>query len=99
MAVVLMMEWDNPKEATRLKEYREATRDVSLWDQRAKNGIVKSFASWTDGSGHMIFWVEFENVEGSAKLWGDKEYQMFTTRLHPLVDNLHIRLLRPGIVV
>jgi len=100
LTAVLMMEWDNPKEEARLKEYREYTREsLSSWDRRVKEGIVKSYGSWTDGSGHMIFWVEFENVERFSKLWSDKEYQMSTTRFHPLADNVRIRLLRPGIVV
>jgi len=102
LAVVLMMEWDKPKEETRLREYRKTgprTMHVQdpWWQKKVKEGIVKRAEGWADVTGHIIGWIEFENMDTFGKFWSDKEWHMLTIGFQPLVDNLHMRLLRPSV--
>jgi hypothetical protein len=100
MKVVLLVEWDNAKDESRYKKYAEQNREPipEWWTKLAEETNVKS-GEWADNTGHMVNWLEFENIEAYAKLWGNEEWHKFWLSRNPFRDNLSFRLLRPSIPV
>ena len=105
MAVVFMMEWDNPKDEARYKKFSEFQswrkgltekykEYVETMNKMNQEGTLK-FNGWTDNTGHIIGWWEFESIESFGKLWVVEEWHKWTIEFNHLVDNLHFRLLRP----
>jgi len=93
------MEYDNTKDRARYKRYADFTREPHPWWQKMeKEGIVKT-SGWADNTGHIVNWLEFENMEAFAKLWADEEYRKWVLEFNPLVDNLRFRLLRPSVSI
>ena len=100
MTVILLLEWDNANEETRLKKYRETVpKRQKFWQKKIEEGIVKNMSGGSDITRHMIGLVEFENWDAFAKVYSDEEFQMMFVELCHLVDNLSYRLLRPGITI
>lgn len=101
MPVVLLVEWDNPKETERNKRHYKWGREVfrPYYEKRRKEGVKWEASSWADGTGHIIAWHEFETLEDFSKIWNDTEYQEMTARWTYLVDNARARILRPSISV
>ena len=99
LTVVLLVEWDNPKEEERLEKRYKFTREVTdpYWQEKMEEGIVKDVSDWADNTGHRIKWIKFESMDNFAKIWGENEYHRGTTGFSRLVDNLRYRLLRPTI--
>ena len=63
MPVVLMREWDNPKDPERKRKKLKFSSEVSkpYWKKLFKEkGIKSKYGTWSDNMGHMISWVEFE---------------------------------------
>jgi hypothetical protein len=101
MKVVLFMEFDNPKDGSRFKKYAEQTREPDPeWVKKLVEESNVKYSDWTDNTGHIISWFEFENMEAFSKMWYTEEWQKrIQLKLSPLVDNLRIRLLRPTVTI
>ncbi len=101
MKVVLLVEWDNAKDESRYEKYVELNREPRPpeWMKKMlEEGIIKA-SGWSDNTGHIIRWNEFENIEAFTKLWNSEEWHKMMLRLNPIVDNLRFRLLRPGVII
>jgi uncharacterized protein (DUF1330 family) len=92
------MEWDDAKDEARLEEYYRhgPERRLPYFQKKIEEGIVKSAQGWGDGTGHIVFLIEFEDTDAFAKFWADPEWHKITLEFFPLVDNLRHRLMRPG---
>lgn len=99
MKVLVIWEWDNPKEDGRLKKYYEWSAGTDYeYVLKLQKGVCK-VSDWTDGTGHNIYIQEFESMEDFAKVWGDDEYHRCFVRFCRLVDNATRRIVRDGIGV
>ena len=98
MAVVVFSEWDDAKDEARLRKKAEwdkgKEKGMRWWQEKIKEGVVKSVSGWTDGTGHNIVWVELENIGKFSELWNDETYHELSKEGLPLVDNYRIRILR-----
>lgn len=96
MPVILHFEWDNPKELKRLKRYYEyAPTNEAVWKKKLDAGLVKKTGSWSDGTGHIIALIEFEDMVAFAKVWNDEEIIEDRVKFCRLVDNPMYRILIP----
>jgi hypothetical protein len=104
MPVVVMIEWDNAKDESRYEKYAKLSRTqggvgyTPLLQKMIKEGVAKT-SGWTDNTGHLVGWWEFENLEAYAKLWADEEFHRRWLQSNPLVDNARIRILRPAVPI
>ncbi|GAG28118.1 unnamed protein product [marine sediment metagenome] len=100
MKVALLVEWDNAKDESRYKKYGEQTREPRPeWlEKMVEEGLFKG-SGWTDNTGHVIRWFEFENMEAFAKLWNHEGWHKRWLRRSPVLDNLRFRLLRPSMSI
>ena len=100
MKVVFLVEWDNAKDESRYKKYAEQLKEPrpEWFKKLVEEGIFKG-RNWTDNTGHIIRWVEFENMEAFSKLWNNEEWQKMWLSFNPVVDNLSLRLLRPSVTI
>jgi hypothetical protein len=98
MAVVMFSEWDNAKDEARYKKYGELSRGKTMeWFQKkVKEGVIKNVSSWSDNTGHIILWCEFDGIDLVAKLWKDEEFHKLMMEFFPFVDNMKTRLMRPA---
>ena len=102
MPVVLMGEWDNPKDEERNEKRLKFGREVATpyWEKLVEEkGIKVKGGVWSDNTGHMIGWREFETMEDFSKMWEDERYQQMWAAWVYLVDNAKIRLLRPTLTI
>jgi len=100
MPVVGIVEWDNPKDEERNKKRLKFGREVMMpyWEKLVKEkGIKAEGGAWSDNTGHMISWWEFETMEDFSKMWEDKRWQQMRGQWTYYADNVSIRLLRPSI--
>ena len=102
MPLVLLLEWDNPKDEERnekrLKFANEVWTPYSQKLMKEKDVKVES-SVWSDNTGHMVQWIKFETMEDFAKMWNDERQQQMIARWAYLVDNVRIRLLRPLLTI
>ena len=109
MSVVLMVEWNTPKEETRYRKYVEYqswrgglaekyAKYVDFLDKMIQEGKLKQ-STWADGTGHIINWLEFDSIESFAKFWSLDEAHKRGIYRTPLVDKVRIRLLRPSLMI
>ena len=102
MPVVYLMEWDIPKDEERSEKRRKWFREVMMpnWEKIVEEkGIKFKGGSWSDNTGHTIWWNRFETMEDFAKAWDDERWQQMSARWAYFVDNLRIRLLRPSVTI
>ena len=102
MTVVLMREWDNPKDPERNRKRLKFGSEVMTpyWEKMVKEKDIKHKGSgWSDNTGHMIGWGEFETMEDFSKMWEDEGIQQIWAAWAYLVDNARIRLLRPTFMI
>jgi hypothetical protein len=99
MRVLVILEWDNPKEEGRLNKYIEwcngPDREYML---KIQKGLCK-VDDWSDGTGHNVDIQEFESMGDFAKVWGDDEYHRCFVRFCRTVDNVSRRTLRDAVAV
>jgi len=97
MKVVMLGEFNTPKEPERNKRRYQFADEVGkpYWDKKDKEVKMKR-SGWSNGSGVVIFWWEFETLEDFNKLWGDEEFQILMARWSYFVDNVKIRVLWPS---
>ena len=99
MKVVLLVEWDNAKDESRYKEYAKRSREPPEWWNKLVEESNVKVSNWVDNTGHIINWLEFENMEALAKVWDSEDWQNRWTKWNWLVDNLSFRFLRPALGV
>ena len=102
MPVLLMMEWDHPKDMERLKKQFKFNSEVwgPYWQKLIEEkGIKVESSDWSDNTGHKVFLVKFETMEDFSKAWEDEGHQQRWAAWAQLADNVRIRLLRPGLVI
>ena len=102
MPVVLLIEWDNPKDEERNEKRLKYGREVltPYWEKMKKEKDIKVESSdWSDNTGHMISWSKFETMEDFAKMWNDERWQQMWARWAYLSDNVKNRLLRPSVTI
>ena len=78
MPVVLLVEWDNPKDEERNEKRHKYVREVvTPYTQqlRKEKDIKLESSDWSDNTGHIVDWTEFETMEDFAKMWNDERYQ------------------------
>jgi len=101
MKVVLLVEWDNPKDEARDKKGIKFNEEfiTPYWESVEEKGIKITASVWSDNTGHMVGWYELEDLEEFTKWWNDERMQQMWSRWTYLVDNVRIRLLRPGLTI
>lgn len=98
MPVYLFLEQDNPKDKTRMTEYRKwVEEDWFPYIQKKQEEGVCKMTGLSDNTGHVMALFEFEDMEALAKIWDDEKYHRIMIKGNRLVDNLKIRLCRPSI--
>ena len=102
MPVVGIVEWDNPKDRDRNEKRLKFGSEVMMpyWEKLVKEkGIKFKGGAWSDNTGHMINWTEFETMEDFSKMWEDERWQQMRGQWAYLADNVRIRLLRPTLTI
>jgi len=99
LKVVLLWEWDNPKDEERNKKRLKHGYEVvaPYLEKKREEGIKYESSVWSDNTGHMVGWFEYETEEDFVKMWGDDEFHHIMARRAYYVDNASHRLLRPTI--
>jgi hypothetical protein len=97
MPVVMMIEFNNPKEPDRTKKKYDLEKKhfEPYYEEKVKSGIKWKAEDYTDGSGWYVAWMEFETMEEFTKIWTDEVFQRMFTRFSNLVDDCKVRILRP----
>ena len=96
MKVVMMVEFNTPKELERNKKrYQFQDEHLRPYFTKKDKEVKMNRSSWSDGSGTVIGWWKFESLEDFNKVWGDDEFQIMIGRWSYFVDNVKIRILRP----
>jgi len=92
-------EWGNFKDETRLKaRYRYNETYMPYMKKAAQEYNIK-MSGWTDGSGHMVYLVEYESAEDHARAWSDDEFYGKYVRFCRLIRNHSRRIFRPPLRV
>lgn len=102
MPVVLLVEWDNPKCDERNKERQKYQNEVwSPYGEKLieEKGVKVKSSGWSDNTGHIVVWREYDSMEDFAKEWEDERNQQMWARWTHFADNIRYRLLRPSITV
>ena len=96
--MLLHIEWDDARDEPRLKKYYQYNLEKNRpwWQKKIDEGIVKSAQGWGDGTGHIVHLTEFEDTEAFAKFWADEKFHYLMLGFFPLVDNMKLRIFRPG---
>jgi len=100
MSVVLLIEWDNPKDTARNRKRLDLEEDnmkPRLEELIEEKGIGVKVSSWTDNTGHIIRWYKYETMDEFAIMWMDERWQFYLAEHSHYVDNTRIRLLRQQI--
>ena len=98
MEVVMMVKFNTPKEPERNKKRYEFMAEYMqpYYDKKVKEGVKWNANGWSNGSGTVISWQEFETLEDFNKVWGDEEFQKNMARWSYFVDNCKIQVLWPS---
>jgi len=97
MSVAIMYKFNTPKKTERNKKRYEFQNEVMrpYWEKKDKEVKVKR-TGWSNGSGFVIAWWEFETSEDFNKVWGDEEFQIMMARYSYFVDNVKTLVLWPS---
>ena len=73
--------------------------DLSIEQQDfiGKNG--KPDSVWADGTGHVIWLIEFEDMTAFGNLWSDPEFVEIRVKIFRRVDNPSYRILSEAISI
>ena len=99
MRVVLLSEWDAPKDGELFKKSKELFKKfVEHWVKISKEKSINPVYDkiFTDNTGHFSNWTEFESMDDFKKMWDDEEYQRFWAEYSRYVSNCRWRLMRPA---
>ena len=96
MPVIMMYEWNNPKEPERRRKSYDIANKIFLpyYKNKQKEGVKWKGEDYTDGTNTIVGIFEFETMEDFSKIWGDEEFQKMFTRWTYYVDNCKVRILR-----
>ena len=97
MSVVVMYKFNTPKKTERNKKRYEFQDKVMrpYWEKKDKEVKVRR-TGWSNGTGFVIGWWEFETLEDFNKVWGDEEFQIMMARYSYFVDNAKMQVLWPS---
>lgn len=101
MKCVLCMEYRPPKDEARGKQLAELQKTVAeKAAQWTKSGLLSpDVAIWADNTGRIMYWFPFESMDKFAKFYAHEEVQKLMAKTSVLLDDISIRLLRPGLDV
>lgn len=101
MKCVLCIEYRNPKDEGRGKKLLDLQKKLEGKAEKwVKSGLLGPDAEiFADNTGEFMYWIPFESMEKFAKFYGTKEVQQLFAISSGLLDDIRIRLLRPGIDV
>ena len=102
MPVLLMREWDWSKdEEKREKRLKFQTEVMGPYFEKLvkEKGIKVETSNWSDNTGHKVILRKYETMEDFSKAWDDERWQQIWARYVYFIDNVRIRLLRPGFTV
>ena len=98
MPVLWLMEYDIPKDeeahARYLKYIFDDEYSCRVMDKCKEIGAKLNV--WSDGLGHIVMTIEFEDMVQYARLSEDAEWRRGLFRLSQLVLNANTRLMRPA---
>ena len=99
MKVLLKWELEHPTDIAKRKERYKYGREKwePYWQKKEEEGLVFKRDGWSDGTRHMVSLWEFESAADFAKLWDDEEFHKICSEYTYLVENVKLRILRPGI--
>ena len=98
MKAVLIHEIEASNDPTELERYAKFLNEewVPYLEKLDKTDVKYTRSVWNDNSGTTFIWMEFETVEGFAKVWGEMDFQRLMSH-RALLVKCKVRLLRPGI--
>ena len=98
MEVAMIVKFNTPKEPERNKKRYEFMAEYNrpYYDKKVKEGVKWKASGWSNGSGTVIGWHEFETLEDFNKVWGDEEFQKIMARWSYFVDNCEVQVLWPS---
>ena len=101
MKCVLCVEYTPPRDEARGKQLVEFTEKVvGKFEEWTKKGLLSpDVTMWADNTGRILYWFPFESMEKFAKYYGSEDVQKLMAVASGLLDDISIRLLRPGIDV
>ena len=101
MKCVLCVEYNSPKDEARSKQLLDLqTKVAAKTEEWTKSGLLSpDVEMWADNTGRIMYWFPFENMEKFAKFYGNEEVQKLMAIASGLLEDISIRLLRPGIDV
>ncbi len=98
MPVLWLMEYDIPKDeeanARYLKYIFDDEYSCRVMDKCKEIGAKLNV--WSDGLGHIVMTIEFDNMEHYAKLFEDAEWRKGLFQTSRLVENVNTRVMRPA---
>lgn len=99
MRVVLLNEWDTPKDGEHFKKSVELSKKwVHYWMEISREKNIKPVYDkiFTDNTGHFSNWTEFESMDDFKRMWEDESYQRFWAEFSRYGINCRWRLMRPA---
>jgi hypothetical protein len=101
MKCVLCIEYSSPKDEARGKQLLDLQKKVvGKAEEWTKKGLISpDVGLWADNTGRIMYWFPFESMEKFARFYGHEEVQKMMAVASGLLDDISIRLLRPGIDV
>jgi len=96
MECVLCIEFRGPTDEYRSKQFTEMQKGL---EKQFEPLIKAGLTMWADNTGTILYWFPFESMEKFAEFYGDMEMQKMMARASGLLDDIKIRLLRPGITI
>ena len=95
MKILVLMEWDIPKDAREYSEYMNAK--LPFW-RKTWDKYQIEISSWQDGTGTIVNLNTME-ADTYSKVLEDEELQIELIRLCRTVDNARMRVLRPELSI
>ncbi len=101
MKWVLLVEYRAPKDEARWKQLLELQKILEKKEKEwTKAGIIDTGVEiWADNTGRILYWFPFESMEKFGNFYDHEEVQKLMAKASGLLDDISIRLLRPGLDV
>lgn len=98
---VLCVEYRSPKDEARGKQLLDLQKKITeKAEEWTKSGLIgPDVEMWADNTGRIMYWFPFESMEKFAEFYGHEEVQKMMATASGVLDDISIRLLRPGIDV
>jgi hypothetical protein len=98
MRVVVLNEWDASKDEEKYRKGLEISRKwIEYWIKLSKEKSITPVYDkiFTDNTGHISNWTEYESMADFQKIWDDETYQGYWAQFSRYADNCRIRVMRP----